>query len=121
MIRRRAKRDPKPAKKRKRRRSQPAQLETVPETETVPEAMAHIAQDAVLILRRGLAFHAERVLRYPSAISVTDCVALLRMTTELGAAAKQGAQDEAQQADYSRLSPAERVQLAALLLKVDYA
>jgi hypothetical protein len=97
---------------------EPEPLAVVPETETVQEAVVHIAQDAVLILRRELAHQAELSLLCPGTVKMDDLVALLKLTAELGATAKRG--DEAQQADYSRLSPEERAQLAALLLKVDY-
>lgn len=124
MIRRRAKAKPAPTSarkpKRKKRRArvgaEPA-AELAPPTETAEQALTRIAQDAVVILRRELAWRAG--LR-PGTVSMSDCIALLRLATELGAAARRGAEDSAQ-ADYSRLSPDERVQLAALLLKVDYA
>lgn len=122
MIRRRTKKAPPPApKKRKRRRAKPeppSYLDAPPPTETAEQALVGIAQDAVVILRRELSWRA--TLRAGS-VSMGDCIALLRLATELGAAAKRGQEDEGQQADYSRLSPTERVQLAALLLKVDYA
>jgi hypothetical protein len=121
MIHHRSKRDPKPAKKRarKKRRAQPEPiaLDAPPPTETAEQALVHIAQDAVVILRRELSWRA--TLRAGSVL-MSDCIALLRLAAELGAAAKRGAGDEEQQLDYSRLSPGERVQLAALLLKVDY-
>lgn len=121
MIRRRAKAKPAPPPKkraRKKRRPAPAtDLDAPRPTETAEQALVGIAQDAVVILRRELSWRA--TLRAGS-VSMSDCIALLRLATELGAAAKQGAEDGAQ-ADYSRLSPEERVQLAALLLKVDYA
>lgn len=126
MIRRRAKRDPTPpppkkrARARKKRRAQPepVALDALPPTETAEQALVGIAQDAVVILRRELSWRA--TLRAGS-VSMSDCIALLRLTAELGAAAQRGQEDEGQRADYSRLSPQERVQLAALLLKVDYA
>lgn len=90
-----------------------------PPPETVAESLTRIAQDAVIILRRELAAKAERALHRPGLMSMGDCIALLRLTAELGAAALQGS-DEAQEASYERLTPEERVQLAALLLKVDY-
>lgn len=121
MIRRRAKKAPPvPAPKkraRKKRRPPPTAELAAPATETAEQALVAIAQDAVVILRRELSWRA--TLRAGS-VSMSDCIALLRLATELGAAAKQGAEDGAR-ADYSRLSPEERVQLAALLLKVDYA
>jgi hypothetical protein len=89
------------------------------EPEPVQESLLHIAQDAVIILRRELAEKARLATRNPGWMSMSDCIALLRLTSELGEAAKR--KDGGQQADYSRLSPEERVQLAALLLKVDYA
>jgi hypothetical protein len=87
--------------------------------EPVQESLLHIAQDAVIILRHELAARAETARRVPGLMAMSDCIALLRLTAELGEAAKR--KDGDQQADYSRLSPEERVQLAALLLKVDYA
>jgi hypothetical protein len=133
------KRDPKPAKakvrKAVRRPSRPvservpATVETPdrsaldvpePDTETSQAALVRIAQDAVIILRRELSFRAQVSLLEPGSISMGDCIALLRLTTELGAAARKGETGQAQAADYSRLSPQERVQLAGLLLKVDY-
>lgn len=125
MIRRRAKKAPplpapkKRARKRRRAKPEPATYLDAPRpTESAEQALVGIAQDAVVILRRELSWRA--TLRAGS-VSMSDCIALLRLATELGAAAKQGQGDEGQQADYSRLSPQERVQLAALLLKVDYA
>lgn len=116
----------KPGKARaKKRLPGPAQLaraavQEVPETETAAEAITRIAQDAVVILRRELAYRAELSMLSPGRISMSDCIALLRLTTDLGEAAKRGADGDAP-ADYSRLSPDERAQLATLLLKVDYA
>lgn len=123
MIRRRAKKAPplpapKKRARKKRKPEPPSYLDAPRPTESAEEALVGIAQDAVVILRRELSWRA--TLRAGS-VSMSDCIALLRLATELGAAAKQGQGDEAQQADYSRLSPQERVQLAALLLKVDYA
>jgi hypothetical protein len=86
--------------------------------ETSEQAIVAIAQDAVLILRRGLAYHAERALRFPRTVQMHDCVALLRLVTELGPAAMRGS-GGGSPADYSRLSPAELEQYAALSLKVD--
>lgn len=123
MIRRRAKKAPPPpapkkrARKKRRAKPEPTELDAPHPTETAEQALVAIAQDAVVILRRELSWRA--TLRAGS-VSMSDCIALLRLATELGAAAKQGA-EAAAQADYSRLSPEERVQLAALLLKVDYA
>jgi hypothetical protein len=88
--------------------------------ETAQVAVANISQDAVVILRRELAYRADLSMRQPGLVNMSDCIALLRLATELGAAAAKGQDGESQQADYSRLSPEERVQLAALLLKVDY-
>jgi len=120
---RRAKAKPEPPKKRKAKRrkakTEPAaDLASSGPTETAELAIVGISQDAIVILRRELAWRAG--LR-PGTVSMSDCIALLRLATELGAAAKRGAEGDTQQADYSRLSPTERVQLAALLLKVDYA
>lgn len=92
-----------------------------PGIETAEDAITHIAQDAVLILRRELAYRAELSRIMPGLMSMTDTVALLRLTTELGEAVKRGSDETEQQVDYSPLSPQERVQLAALLLKVNYA
>ncbi|HEY6056202.1 MAG TPA: hypothetical protein VIU86_19890 [Gaiellaceae bacterium] len=92
---------------------------SVAEPEPVQESLLHIAQDAVTILRHELAARAETARQMPGLMAMSDCIALLRLTAELGEAAKR--KDGDQQADYSRLSPEERVQLAALLLKVDYA
>jgi hypothetical protein len=88
--------------------------------ETAQAAVVAISQDAVLILRRELAYRANLSMLQPGLVNMSDCIALLRLATELGAAAAKGQDGEAQQADYSRLSQEERVQLAALLLKVDY-
>ncbi len=107
-----------PRRSRRTRFEEPEPLALVPETETVQEAVVHIAQDAVLILRRELAFQAELSQRTPGYVKMDDLVALLKLSAELGTRAKRG--DEEQQPDYSRLSADERVQLAALLLKVDY-
>jgi hypothetical protein len=102
-----------------RRRSAAMDLD-LPEAETAQAAVVAISQDAVLILRRELAYRANLSMLQPGLVNMSDCIALLRLATELGAAAAKGQDGEAQQADYSRLSPEERVQLAALLLKVDY-
>lgn len=103
------------------RRARPVEsvLAPVPQGETAQEAIIHIAEDAVLILRRELAHKAELALLQPGRVSMSDCIALLRLTADLGEAAKRG--DGESRADYSRLSAEERVQLAQLLLKVDYA
>jgi hypothetical protein len=98
-----------------------AALGDSPEVETSQEAIVHIAQDAMLVLRRELAFRAELARILPGTVSMTDSIALLRLATDLGAQVKQGEEAGVQQADYSRLTPQERVQLAALLLKVDYS
>lgn len=92
----------------------------VPGVETSQEAIVCIAQDAVLILRHELAYRAVQSIESPGEVSMFDCISLLRLTTELGAAAARGAEELGQKANYDRLSPSERVQLAALLLKVDY-
>lgn len=92
----------------------------LPPVETAQAAVVAISQDAVVILRRELAYRANLSMLQPGLVNMSDCIALLRLATELGAAAAKGQDGEAQQADYSRLSPEERVQLAALLLKVDY-
>lgn len=92
-----------------------------PEPETAEQAIIHIAQDAVVILRRELAYRAELSMTRPGVISMGDCIALLRLTTDLGAAAMRGDDGDALRANYDRLSPSERVQLAALQMKVDYS
>lgn len=104
------------------RRAPPAQtvLAPVPEGETAQEAIVHIAEDAVLILRRELAWKAEMALLQPGRVSMSDCIALLRLTADLGEAAGKGT-DGGAQADYSRLSPEELAQYAALSLKVAYS
>jgi hypothetical protein len=89
--------------------------------ETSDQAITAIAQDAVLILRRGMAYHAHRALQFPQTVQMHDCVALLRLVAEIGPAAMRGEDGQAQRADFSRLSPEERAQFAALMLKVDYA
>jgi hypothetical protein len=89
--------------------------------ETAEQAITHIAQDAVVILRRELAYRAELCLSSPGRISMSDLVALLRLTADLGVAAMRDEDGQAQRADFSRLSPEERAQFAALMLKVDYA
>ena len=94
-------------------------LAPIPEGETAQQAIDHIAQDAVVILRRELAHKAETAMQWPGRVSMSDCIALLRLTADLGEAARKGEGES--RADYSRLSAEERVQLAQLLLKVDYA
>ena len=89
----------------------------MPAVETAQESLMRIAQDAVLILRRELAFRAAMSERMPGLLTVFDINALLRTMTELAPLAKQPGEDK--EADYSRLTPAERAQLATLLLKVD--
>jgi hypothetical protein len=90
-------------------------------TETAEQAITRIAQDAVVILRRELAYRAELSLSEPGRISMSDLVALLRLTADLGVAAMRGEDSQATRADYSRLSPDELAQYAALSLKVGYA
>lgn len=92
----------------------------VPDVETSEAALVAIAQDAVVILRRELAFKAVRSIEQPGSVSMNDCVALLRLTAELGAAARRGSEEVGQRANYDRLTPPQRVQLASLLLLVDY-
>ena len=115
-------RDAKPGKARRKtkRRAPVTSSMGVPAIETSQEALVCIAQDAVLILRRELAYRAVLSIEEPGRVSMFDCIALLRLTTELGAAAGRGSEEVGQKANYDRLSPAERVQLASLLLKVDY-
>lgn len=93
----------------------------LPEVETAEAAITGISQDAVLILRRELRYRAQLSMLQPGMVNMSDCIALLRLGADLATAASKGQDGEAQKADYSRLSPEERVQLAALLLKVDYA
>lgn len=117
------KRTAKPAKRRASRRKRtpaPDRLAAspLPEPEPVEDSLLAIAQDAVIILRHELRSKAELAVRHPGWMSMTDCIALLRLTAELGDAAKRGQEGGA--ANYDRLSPEEREQLAALLLKVDY-
>lgn len=115
---------PTPARKRSQRRRRPEPEEpdldlAIPEAEPVQESLLHIAQDAVIILRRELAWKARQAEVRPGLMNMSDLVALLRLTAELGEAAKRGDGD-APAANYDRLSPEEREQLATLLLKVDY-
>lgn len=114
-----------PARKAKAKAKRPAKPALVlavpiPEDETPQQAITAIAQDAVLILRRGLAWRAALAARMPGRISMSDCIALLRLTADLSEAARKGTDGQAP-ADYSRLSPEELAQYAALSLKVDYA
>lgn len=117
--RKRSPRKAKPAEPAPETAPVPAPLEPAREPETSEEAIIRIAQDAVVILRRELEYRAAVSALEPGSVSMGDCISLLRLTTELGSAARRG--DAQGEADYSRLSPQERVQLAALLLKVDYA
>lgn len=107
-------------KQRARRKTKPDDSAgaLVPNAETAQEAVVRIAQDAVLILRRELAWRAEMSIKRPGLIKMEDLVALLRFAAELGATASKS--EDGKAADYSRLSAEERAQLAALLLKVDY-
>jgi hypothetical protein len=89
--------------------------------ETAQEALVRIVQDAVVILRRELEYRAALSTARPGRVSMFDCIALLRLTADLGAAAMRSEDGQAQRADYTRLSPEERTQFAALMLKVDYA
>lgn len=91
----------------------------LPEKETSREACLRIAQDAVLILRRELAYRVELAAILPGQVSMQDLIALLRLVKDLGAATGDPDAPE-QKANYDRLTPAERVQLAALQLKVSY-
>lgn len=109
---------PRAKKARKRASRRSVELRPLPRTETMQEALTGIAQDAVLILRRGLAYHFDRITAHPSALSVADCTALLRLMAEFGPAAAKGPDGEPLQADYSRLSRDELAQYAALSLKV---
>lgn len=90
----------------------------MPAGETVPEALLHVAQDALSILRHELAAKAQLAQKNPGWMSMSDCIALLRLTAELGEAAKRG--EGGAQPNYDRMTPEERQQLAVLLLKVDY-
>jgi hypothetical protein len=92
----------------------------IPDVETSEAALVAIAQDAVVILRRELAFKALLSIENPGTVALGDCIALLRLATELGAAARRGSEEVGQRANYDRLSPQQRVQLASLLLLVDY-
>lgn len=118
------KRAAKPAKRRAKPRkpTEPAAdrlaASPLPEPERVEDSLLAIAQDAVIILRYELRAKAELAVKHPGWMSMTDCIALLRLTAELGDAAKRGQEGGA--ANYDRLSLEEREQLAALLLKVDY-
>lgn len=96
-------------------------LVCVPADEPPREAVTQIARDAVTILRHELAYRAALSRAHPGLVSLGDATALLRLATELGNAASRGEDEATQSADYSRLTPEERVQLATLLLKVDYA
>lgn len=87
--------------------------------ETVGESLLHIAQDAVVILRRELAWKARLAEVRPGLMNMSDCIALLKLMAELGEAAKRGDEGGAE-ANYDRLTAEEKQQLAALLLKVDY-
>lgn len=108
------------AKARPRRSKRKAPLpEVAIPVETPEQAITAIAQDMVVILRRGLAYHAERLLTHPSAVSLHDCTALLRLLADIGPTAMKG--HEGQRPNFEGLAPEERVQLAALLIKVDYA
>lgn len=110
-----------PRKARKRTTKRALYRDVKPEeVETSEQAIAAIAQDAVLILRRGLRYHANRALKLPRAVQMSDCVALLRLVAELGPVAAKGGGSGAG-ADYSRLSPEELAQYAALSLKVEPA
>ncbi len=91
----------------------------LPERETAQQSAIRIAQDAVLILRRELAYRVELSAIHPGLIEMQDLVALLKLVRDLGSAA--GGDDlPEQKVNYDRLTPAERVQLAALQLKVSY-
>ena len=83
------------------------------------ESLLHIAQDAVTILRHELAWKARAAQMRPGFMNMSDCIALLRLTAELGEAAKRNDAD-GPGASYDRMTPEEREQLAVLLLKVDY-
>ena len=91
----------------------------LPAKETSQESCLRIAQDAVLVLRRELAYRAELAMLMPGQVSMQDIVQLLRLVKDLGAAVGDPDAPE-QKANYDRLTPAERVQLAALQLKVTY-
>jgi hypothetical protein len=91
----------------------------LPEKETSQESLQRIAQDAVLILRREFAFRAEMALRMPGLLTVFDLNQLLRTMAGLTELARDPEESQ-QKANYDRLTPAERVQLAALQLKVTY-
>jgi hypothetical protein len=88
--------------------------------ETSQEAARHIAEDAVIVLRRELAYRAELSQRMPGLVTMFEINQLLGIVGELAELTRDPNAGE-QQADYSRLTPAERTQLAALLLKVEYA
>lgn len=120
-------RDAKPPKRKAGKRSRKLQIEptapeldlAIPDAEPVQQSMLHIAKDAVIILRRELAWKARMAEVRPGFMEMSDCVALLKLMAELGDAAKRG-DEGGPQANYDRLTADERQQLATLLLKVDY-
>lgn len=98
---------------------EPALDLAIPEAEPVQESLLRIAQDAVVILRRELAWKARMAEVRPGLMEMSDCVALLKLMAELGEAAKRGDEGGAR-ANYDRLTAEEKQQLATLMLKVDY-
>lgn len=118
-----SKRSP-PAKRTARRRVAEADqdideyIAPVPPTETAEQALVGIAQDAVVILRRELAFQSALSMRGPGTVKMKDLVAMLKLLVDLVPHAMKG--HEGQGANFDALTPDERIQFAALLSKVEY-
>jgi hypothetical protein len=106
-----------PAKRRPKRDT--TDVAPVPPTETAEQALVGIAQDAVVIVRRALAYRAAVAIEKPARIGMHDCVALLKLMVDLVPAAMKG--HEGQRASFDALTPDEREQFATLLSKVEYA
>ena len=94
-------------------------MAAVPPTETAEQALVGIAQDAVVILRRELAFRSALSMKAPGGVKMKDLVAMLKLLVDLVPTAMKG--HEGQSANFDALTPEERVQFAALLSKVEYA
>lgn len=87
--------------------------------ESPQQAATRCAQDALIILRRGLEAHAARACVAPLEIALSDLTGLAKMMAELQvAAAARAVDDPAAQWDWSDVTPEERIQFAVILSKL---
>ena len=81
--------------------------------ETPSQAVASIAQDALVVLRHELAWRASQAVTAPGQASLGELVQLLKLCSDLGLSAAQQPSAEAETpVDYSTLTPEELAILA---------